>query len=207
MYIPPAFTEDRTEVLHACIRANPFAPLVTGGPGGLAATHLPFVLDERRGELGTLVSHMAAANPQTEALTEGAETLVIFSGPHAYVSPRWYRPGDAVPTWNYFVVHAYGVPRVVSEPGEMREQLQAQAAAFEAGAPRPWSMESASSAYLDSLLPGIVAFEIPIARPEGKAKMSQNRPADLDGIVRGLRGNVDPMSMAVANEVEARRSR
>jgi len=207
VYIPTQFAEIRVSELHACIRANPFAPLVIAGPAGIEATHLPFILDTECGEFGTLRAHLAKANPQAEALAAGSEALVVFSGPHAYISPRWYRPGNAVPTWNYLAVHAYGIPRVVSEAAEVRELLRAQVATFEAGAPEPWTMENAPAAYADGLLSGIVAFEIPIARLEGKAKMSQNRPEDLDGIFAGLRRNTDPMSAAVAMEVEARRAR
>src|SRR5687767_4420480 len=111
MYIPRAFQETRAEAIHDLIRAHSFGLLVSRQGETMEASHLPFLLDDGRGLHGTLVGHMARANPQWQALQEGAEALVIFSGPHAYISPSWYEIHPSVPTWNYATVHAYGTPR------------------------------------------------------------------------------------------------
>src|SRR4051794_28060646 len=107
MYVPAVFAESRRDVLHAFMREHSFATVVTGAGAGLVASHVPVVLLADRGEHGTLQFHLARPNPQGEALTAGAETLVMFHGPHAYVSPTWYETAERVPTWNYVAVHAY----------------------------------------------------------------------------------------------------
>ncbi|MGH8738911.1 MAG: FMN-binding negative transcriptional regulator, partial [Burkholderiales bacterium] len=119
MYSPPYNRiEDRAELI-GFMRAHSFCLLVTGAGGELTASHLPCLLEER-GERLTLVMHMARANPQWQSFFED-DVLVVFSGPHAYVSPRWYERAPAVPTWNYAAVHAYGRPQVI----EQRDAKQA----------------------------------------------------------------------------------
>src|ERR1700712_4406415 len=116
MYVPAAFREADTDALHALIRAHSFGTLVPLVGGQLFATPLPFLLDAKRGEYGTLVAHLARPNPHWRAFVAtpvGApQSLAIFGGPHAYISPRWYATELSVPTWNYTVVHAYGVPSI-----------------------------------------------------------------------------------------------
>src|SRR5438132_1080087 len=115
MYIPPAFRIEDLPCLHAIMRENSFATLVTGAGGELCATHIPILLDPNRGKFGTLTGHVAKANTHWESLRGNVEALVIFQGPHAYVSPSWYKT-QAVPTWNYVAVHAYGRPRLIEDP-------------------------------------------------------------------------------------------
>jgi transcriptional regulator len=125
--------------------------------------------------------------------------LVVFSGAHAYVSPSWYAQHPSVPTWNYVAVHAYGVPRVIEDPGDVRALLDRLVRTFEDGRPTPWRMDALSDSYVDGMTRGIVAFEIPIARLEGKAKLSQNRPAGDQARVRAaLAAEGDPLARAVA---------
>ena len=119
MYIPPSNAESRPEVLHDFMDAHPFATLVTASSEGLFATHLPLVLDRTLGSHGTLQGHVARANPHWRSFESGREALVMFQGPHAYISPRWYTPGNHVPTWSYTAVHVYGTPRLVTEPAEL----------------------------------------------------------------------------------------
>ena len=112
MYLPAHFAEPRQDELHRLIQAHPLGTLVSHGADGLDANHLPFLLDAQAGEAGTLLAHVARANPLWQTLAEGAPVLVVFHGPQGYISPSWY-PGkqDAhrrVPTWNYEVVHAHG---------------------------------------------------------------------------------------------------
>ena len=200
MYIPAAFRETRPDVLHALIRQHSFGPLVSQLEGELIATHLPFLLEAERGPNGTLLGHMARANPHWRAFSQSAESLAIFQGPHAYISPSWYVSEAAVPTWNYTAVHAYGRARLIDEACRVRELLEATVGTFEAAFAEPWSTARLSDEYITNLARGIVAFEIPIARLEGKRKLSQNRPvADAAGAIAGLRAQADPLGMSVAD--------
>ncbi len=119
MYQPPHFREDRIEVQHALIRAQSLGLLITAGPGGLQANHVPFLIDAGRSERGTLRVHLARANPQRHELAAVAECLVVFQGPQQYISPSLYptkqEHGKVVPTWNYVTVHAWGRPRVIDD--------------------------------------------------------------------------------------------
>jgi predicted FMN-binding regulatory protein PaiB len=317
MYIPAAFRETRPAVLHELIRAYSFGTLVSQVDGELFATHIPFLLDAERGPNGTLVGHMARANPHwhvfnrrprsadatpgstdivpvgfvpaaapvvaagvplgvgdgpasavaggarsaavdgappvvaggalsaavdgappvvargalsaaldgappvvadvvsagfvdgtaralagsapSDAVDGVASALVIFQGPHAYISPSWYATGPAVPTWNYAVVHAHGVPTVIDDPRRVREILDRTVRTFENGRPEPWSTARLTDDYIDNMARGIVAFELPIDRLEGKRKLGQNRPVrDVEGAVSALQAQGDPLGLAIA---------
>src|SRR5260370_40830619 len=115
MYIPKAFREDDIKTLHTFMREYSFATLVTQQEGMPFASHLPFLLDREQGPYGTLLAHMARANPQWRDFDGTQEALVIFQGPHAYISPSWYQASLSVPTWNYAVAHAYGQPRIIED--------------------------------------------------------------------------------------------
>jgi transcriptional regulator len=201
MYIPAAFRETRLEVLHALIREYSFATLVSQVEGQLLATHLPLLLDHARGPNGTLRGHMACANPHWRSFGPGAESLVIFQGPHAYISPGWYLAEQAVPTWNYSAVHAYGVPVLVQGRGDVRALLDDTVRTFEAALPEQWTTERAGDEYVSKLAQGIVAFEMPISRLEGKRKLSQNRLSDIESAAAGLRTHGDATGQLVAEQM------
>ena len=204
MYVPPAFTQSDLAACHGLIEANAFGTLVSSSAEAAApmATHLPFLLHRTRGTKGTLIGHMARANPHRELL--GAEALVIFQGPHAYVSPSWYEDAPAVPTWNYIAVHAYGTPEIIDDPVDVRAVLARLIDVHEAGRSAPWQFDSLPGDFIDGMVRGIVAFEIPIARLEGKWKLSQNRSAaDRAGVIRALHAQGDSMAQAVAAAMEA----
>ena len=205
MYIPAHFRETRLNVLHALIREHSFGTLVSHVNGQLFATHLPFLLDPTRGANGTLMAHMARANPHWQQLPR-SESLAIFQGPHAYISPAWYVSEETVPTWNYSVVHAYGTATLLDDPERIRALLDETVGTFDT---HGWSTARVSDRYVANMARGIVAFEIPIARLEGKRKLGQNRPVDdVDGAVAGLRAIGDVDSLAVAEDMqEAARSR
>ncbi|NNE85438.1 MAG: FMN-binding negative transcriptional regulator [Alphaproteobacteria bacterium] len=176
MYTPDAFAETELDSLHDLIESYNFGMLICHGEPTPLVSHLPFVLDRLQGPNGTLQAHMARANPQWQCFD--GDVLAVFRGPHAYVSPSWYTPdAPAVPTWNYAVVEAYGTPRMVENPQALRAQQERLVAANEAGRSPSWNMDSQPAAYIDGMLKGIVAFEIPIDRLEGKFKLSQNRSA------------------------------
>jgi transcriptional regulator len=192
VYIPEPFALTDREEIRALLRDYAFAVLVTALDGAPPlATHLPLIHTPEAGPNGTLTAHMARANPQWRDLAHlqetGGEALVIFQGPHAYVSPRWYGPGPAVPTWNYTAVHAYGTPRLIEDAAAARAHVEALSAAHESGAAEPWRLDSQEESYTRAKIRGIVAFEIPIARLEAKAKLNQNRtPAARQGVIAAL---------------------
>jgi transcriptional regulator len=208
MYQPPHFREDRIEVQHQLIRANPLGLLITAGPGGLLANSFPFLLDCDRSDKGTLRLHIARANPQWRELEAVEECLVVFQGSQDYVTPSWYatkrETGKVVPTWNYATVHAWGRPRVVNDDVWLRRQIEDLTASREGLRAAPWHVEDAPPEFIVAQMRGIVGVEIPIARIEGKWKMSQNRPeADRAGVVAGFR-EAGEAGEAIAAIVEER---
>ena len=192
----PAYNQlaDRAELL-AFMRGNAFALLVTGTGGTLHATHLPVLVDERGASL-VLVMHMAKANPQWREFFDD-EVLVVFSGPHAYVSPRWYKQKVRVPTWNYAAVHAYGRVVVVDDRAAKRA---AQARLVQAYDPA-WmhDFERLPAAYLQDMLDGIVNFEIDVTRLETRWKLSQNRGRrEMELIAAQLEDSADSVQRELA---------
>ncbi len=170
MYVPKHFSVVDRDSLDRVIRDNPFGLLVGAAGGAPFATHLPFLLDGDR-----LLAHVARGNPHWRAIDGTTEMLAVFSGPHAYVSPRWYEPGPAVPTWNYVAVHVYGAPRIIEDAASVHALLDRLVGEYEAGA---WTLGGQDPDYIDRMMRGIVAFEMPLARIEGKFKLSQNRSAE-----------------------------
>jgi transcriptional regulator len=203
MYLPPAFDASDPGRCHALIRRESFATLVTVDEAGAPfATHLPFLLDAARGALGTLLAHTARANPQWRHFAANRPVLVIFQGAHAYVSPAWYEVHPSVPTWNYEAVHAYGLPQIVEDPARVEAMLGMLVRTYEGERPESWRMASLSPEYVARMTQAIVAFEIPIDRLEGKAKLSQNRgAADRARVRAALAAADDPLSRAVAERM------
>lgn len=194
MYQPPHFREDRIEIQHALIRSHSLGLLITAGPSGLQANHVPFLIDADGSEHGTLRAHLARANPQCQELAAVTECLVVFQGPQHYISPSLYptkrETGKVVPTWNYITVHAWGRPKVIDDPVWLRCQLDDLTLHKERSRAAPWSVSDAPASFVAAQIKGIVGLEIPIARIEGKWKVSQNRPAvDRAGVIAGLRGD------------------
>jgi transcriptional regulator len=198
MYLPKLFAESRPEELHRLIREYPLGMLVAHTSSGLEASHLPFLLDDGRGAFGTLVAHIARANPLWTEVGDGGEVLVVFRGAHGYISPNWYASKHEthrhVPTWNYEVVHAHGRIHVRDEEKFVRGVVARLTRQHEADQPYPWKMSDAPADYLSEELKQIVGIEIELTRVEGKRKLSQNRDArDFASTVRALeeRGHQD----------------
>jgi transcriptional regulator len=186
--------EDRGELV-AFMRANNFPLLVTGTGGVLHASHLPALIQETQGGLA-IDMHMAKNNPQWKEFFDD-EVLVVFSGPHAYVSPRWYEETERVPTWNYAAVHAYGIARVISDP---KHKHASQRRLVEAMDPE-WlpKFDALSPNYVTGMLEGIVNFEIRVTRLETRWKLSQNRGRrEQELIAEQLEHSADPMARALA---------
>ena len=196
MYIPKAFREDDLNTLHKFMREYSFATLITQHEGVPFATHLPLILDAQRGLNGILLAHMARANPQWHDFASEQEVLVIFQGPHAYVSPSWYEVELSVPTWNYAVVHAYGIPRLLEDNEELYKLLKILIETHEAQFESPWPFQLPDD-YLQKMMHGIVGFEIEITRLEGKFKMSQNRTeSERENVIAALQESSDTLTMA-----------
>jgi transcriptional regulator len=204
VYLPPAFTEARPEVLREHIERHDFGLLVSHGPAGLTASHIPFLV-EPGGERLRLLGHLARANPQVEDLASGGEVLAIFSGPHAYISPSWYASAPSVPTWNYAAVHAYGRVCLIEDADRLRGMLRRLSERQEARNSTGWRMDDLPETYLDGMLKGIIGLEIAVTRLEGKYKLSQNRPAgDPPRVIAELERRGDSDGVAVAQLMRER---
>ena len=208
MYQPPHFREDRRAVQHALIAKHSLGLLITAGPEGLQANAIPFLLDAAASDNGTLRAHLARANPQLRELAAVEECLVVFQGPQTYISPSLYpskrETGKVVPTWNYITVHAWGRPQVMDDAVWIASQIDDLTRHHEAPRAAPWAVADAPEPFVAAQIKGIVGLEIPIARIEGKWKVSQNRTAaDAAGVAAGLRGESDE-AHAMAMEVAAR---
>jgi transcriptional regulator len=181
MYIPPHFAVTQPELLHRIIREHPLGSLVTHGPAGLDADHIPFEFDPGAGALGTLLAHVARSNPLWQRCPSGTQAMVIFRGAEGYISPSWYpskhEAHRQVPTWNYEVVHAHGTLNVRDDERFVRGLVARLTRRHEATEHRPWKMSDSEPEYIDGLLRNIVGIEIVITSLVGKAKLSQNREA------------------------------
>lgn len=179
MYIPPHFSETRSEELARIIRDNPLGMLVTQGSAGLDADHIPFEFDADEGAPGVLSAHVARANPLWQLCPTGSSVMVVFRGAEAYISPNWYPTKHAehrqVPTWNYEVVHAHGTLTIQDDERFVRRIVARLTKRHEADEPKPWKMGDSAPEYIDSMLRNIVGIEIAISSLVGKVKLGQNR--------------------------------
>jgi transcriptional regulator len=192
MYLRPAFVETDLDRIEGLIRAHPFGVLVTRGADGMEASHIPFAVERNGGDL-VLIGHLATPNAQC-AQFDGGEALAIFSGPHAYISPSWYKTQPSVPTWDFSAVHIHGTLQPVMDHMAMLDQLAAED-------PGGFDVRDLPGKYRDAMFNAIRSFRLPAARIEAQWKMSQNRSIDdRKGVIAGLRaqGFED-----VAREVEA----
>lgn len=203
MYVPSAFQESDLSTLHEFIERHSFGLLVTQYDGSPFATHLPFLLDRTSGPYGTLLGHVARANPQWQQCV-GQHVLAVFSGPHAYVSPSWYEADHVVPTWSYVAVHAYGRVELVEDHDGLLDIVRRSVEVYERSMPRPWSLGEADT-FVDRLLMQIVGFRIEIDRIEGKWKLNQNHPVERrEKVVRALSERGDENSTAIAGLMRQR---
>ncbi len=203
MYIPEHFRERHHSDTLAFVRANPFAILVSTAPDGPFATHVPLVIREN-GDRLILRGHVAKANPHWRYLEHDALCLVIFHGPHAYISPTNYTTHENVPTWNYAAVHAYGRARTFSAPEQLLGVLDELIPTFEAAFAEQWA--SLSPAYRERMLSHIVGFEIPVTKLEAKFKLSQNRTREEQGnVISSLSASPDTVVSGVAQLMREQR--
>jgi transcriptional regulator len=206
MYVNPLHRLTDRQALFSLMASHPLGAWVCQGREGLVANHLPFLLDHSRGPHGTLIGHVARANPVWRVLGPATPSVVMFQGPQAYITPGWYpgkaERGEVVPTWNYVVAHAHGVARAIEDRDWMLDLLNRLTDAHESGRESPWSVGDAPSSFIDKLMRAIVGIEMPIDRLEGKLKASQDEALqDRLGTVRGLQAQACPASGAMAERV------
>ena len=202
MYVPTINRIEGQAALLAYMRAYSFAALATSGAGGLMATHLPFVIEEAGGRI-TLLAHMAKANPQWRDFAAGAEALVIFMQPHAYVSPRLYDSRQNVPTWNYVAVHAYGRPLLIEERAAKIELQKKLIRQHDPG--YLTQMAELPDSYLDARLAAIVSFSLAVTRIDARYKLSQDKnPAERERIARELEAGGDGVAVETARLMRER---
>jgi transcriptional regulator len=196
LYIPEFNRVEDRAVALTFMRANPFAILISTTDEGPFATHLPILAREVEGKLH-LRGHVAKANPHWKSINQDQESLVIFHGPHAYISPSLYELRESVPTWNYAGVHVYGKGTVFTEEAQLNQFLQELIAEFDASYAAQWP--SLSEQYRNRMVQHIVGFEINATRVETKFKLSQNRTkAEQENIIKALGSSSDSAVAGVA---------
>lgn len=200
MYVPKLFAVEDLAQLQDFMDEFNFATVVTQRDGELTASHIPFLLDRSVEPYGALRAHVAIKNPQLEDLRSGSQALVIFQGPHAYISPSWYVKPENVPTWNYTAVHAYGIPQIL-DAATMAALLKDLVGKHERQFEKPWDFDP-NDPFMQRQMPQIAAFEIKIEKLQGKFKLNQNRtPADRAGVIDALSSSEDPQQRAVAKRM------
>ena len=203
LYVPSSFEPGDRAAAARLVHDHPFATLVTPADPEPLISHVPLLLQPTSEPHGTLVGHVARANPHWRA-APGVESIAVFHGPHAYVSPSWYAdPAAMVPTWNYATVHAHGPLEIVDDAAEARGVLEALVHRFESDRESPWSL-AMPEAKLASVVGAIVAFRIRIRRLDVKFKLSQNRTRDdRSRVIRALDASVDADALATARWMRA----
>lgn len=204
MYMPSYSLVARLSNLHFLIENYSFGILICPAANRMPQiSHLPFVLDKERGPYGTLLSHVARANPISHSFEASKEAIVVFQGPHGYISPSWYSARTEVPTWNYSVVHAYGILHLLNDD-ELVKVLRRSVEKYERANPDSWSIDELSPSLFDDLRTEIVGFSLEIKHLEGKFKLSQNRAEhDRQGAIAGILRRGDPLDPNLAAMMEA----
>ncbi len=206
MYIPKNNEETDVSVIHSLLKSHPLGTWVTKIDGELNANHIPFLLDPDRGEHGTLIGHVARANPVWKSFSTTENSIIIFQGAETYISPSWYpskhEHGRALPTWNYAVVHIHGIPHYIEDQDWLLNHLNVLTNEHESGQPLPWKVSDAPKDFTQNMLDGIVGIEIPIKKIVGKWKVNQNKQdTDKRGVVSNLLARQDSQSSEMASYV------
>lgn len=206
MYVPKFNEETDITVLHSLMRSKPLGAWSAIVDGEIVINHIPFVLHENCGEFGTLVGHVAKTNTIWKNLPTNSNSAVVFQGDQAYITPSWYpskhKHGKAVPTWNYVVVHAHGIPKIIEDPEWLLQHLNELTDIHESEQKLPWNVSDAPDGFIAQLSGAIVGIEIPIKQLTGKWKLGQNRPEpDKLGMIAGLTSSENPESLGIANKL------
>lgn len=203
MYLPPLFSESDPAKIVAFMREHSFATMVSVVEGVPFATHLPLTIEERDGQI-IICGHVAKPNAQWRGF-DASESLIIFGGPHAYISPSLYEKSESVPTWNYIAVHAYGTPTIFrydDAPEKIQRMLETMIHTFEGSYREQW--DALSDKFRQGMMRGVVGFEMVVTRWEGKKKLSQNRSfVDQEKVANHLLQSTDPSVAAVGEAMQA----
>ncbi len=198
MYVPPPFAQTDPAEIATFMRKHSFATVVTHDGHVPFASQVPVLHYREPGPHGRIIAHIARANPQWRHFDNGQEVLVMFHGPHAYISPAWYQTQPAVPTWNYAAVHAYGRPRIITNHSVLVSMLEELVETYERDRENRWPGVLPEE-YRDKMIGGIVGFEIEITRIEAKYKLGQNRSAaDIQSVVSALGASSDETGRELA---------
>jgi transcriptional regulator len=199
VYIPKPFLVEDRKVIVAFMQQFDFAAVVSHSDTGFVASHVPVLIREVGSELH-IVGHVARGNSHWRLMERQTESMVIFQGPHAYVSPTWYAVSPAVPTWNYAVVHAYGAARVREDATFIAGVVEDLTRRYEDQREHPWSTQAVPGESYEKLLNAIVGFEISVSRCEAKFKLGQNRSVeDRAGTIAGLERESSPKALELAH--------
>jgi len=199
VYIPTPFLVEDRKAIVAFMQQFDFAAVVSHSDTGFVASHVPVLIREVGSELH-IVGHVARGNSHWRLMQSQAESMVIFQGPHAYVSPTWYAVSPAVPTWNYAVVHAYGAARVREDATFIAGVVEDLTRRYEEQREHPWSTQAVPGESYEKLLNAIVGFEISVSRCEAKFKLGQNRSVeDRAGTIAGLERESSPKALELAH--------
>jgi transcriptional regulator len=209
VYIPPHFQQPDSNEVRRFMRSARLGTLVTNGPSGLFASHLPMMLVDDPPPHGRLLCHVSHANEQWK---HTGEAMIVFLGPNAYLTPSNYatteETGKVVPTWNYIAAQAHGTLRAIEDPRELLALVTTLTDLHEARRENPWHVNDAPVDFIQSQLRGIVGIEMRIERIDAKWKLSQNRnAADERGATEGLRNSEDPLDRATGDAMWAARPR
>ncbi|WP_086929513.1 FMN-binding negative transcriptional regulator [Agarilytica rhodophyticola] len=207
MHIPKKFRQQDMDLLKGVIREYPFATLITHSEHGLNANHIPMLLSETSGGKDALHGHIARANPLWQEVPDQAEALVVFNGPHCYISPNHYptkhETGKAVPTWNYIAVHVKGVISFVKEREWIHSMIDSLSREHERSEKQPWSVSDAPLDYIQKMLPAVVGIEISITSISGQWKLSQNQPEqNQTGVIKGLSAKESEQFQSMARLIQ-----
>jgi transcriptional regulator len=195
MYTPNSFKETDPDILYSFISEHNFGIVFTETKTGPMATHLPFMVNR---EEKTLIAHFAKANKQWQHTQTNKELLIVFQGPHGYISPSWYKEKNTVPTWNYAAVHAYGNPVIIHGLDDLRAMVDSLTHHHEESIDSDWDYESAYKKR-DRLLKGIVGLKVTITQLEGQFKFNQNRSTeDQNGVIKALESSSSPTDQQIA---------
>jgi transcriptional regulator len=179
MYIPKHFNETDLQKILNLIRQHAFGTLITSHNNIPMASHIPFLIEET--QPFKLRGHLAYANEQWKHIQDDGSVMLIFQGPHTYISPRWYK-NAGVPTWNYAMVHIYGKANILKAPDKLQNIVNGLTNEYEKYAESPWQPE-----YPEKMLSAIVGFEIEVEDIQAKFKLSQNKSMeDIQGVIEHL---------------------
>jgi transcriptional regulator len=199
MYTPTSFQIDSIDQVASVLQEYSFATLIQRTDKSVEATHVPVLADLKMGKKGVIRGHVAKANPIAKLMAGSQETLIIFQGPHCYVSPTWYKNNDGVPTWNYVAIHTYGRATIIEDDGWLISLLKEMTKKYESSMENPWTFDP-SIMQKQVLLRMIVGFEIEIDRVEAKFKLNQNRKdQERQGVIEALEQRPTENNLKIAD--------